>query len=277
MIHPKLLLSYKISILTFSKFSRLTIVGTGNVAWILGHALKQAGHNICEVYGRDKSKTTQLALSLGAYAVDSINNVSTDSDFYVLAVSDDAIPLIVNELPLVSGMVVHTSATVELQVLRIRFVKCGVLYPLQTLSRSRKTKLSDVPLLLEAADQGQLNRLSELALSVSSRIIYANTETRVKYHLAAVFACNFVNHMYTIASSYLSDQGLQAALLEPLLRETTDKALEHGAFNSQTGPAFRGDQQTMKKHLDMLQKLPEEQKLYEQISLLIQNFHNNSK
>lgn len=259
--------------MTFSGFRRLTIIGTGNVAWTLGDAFRQAGYVICEVFGRDKSKAAELAQWLGANVTNSLTELSADSDLYILAVSDDAIQLISSGMPDVSGMVVHTSATVPLEVLSRRFIRSGVLYPLQTLSRYRKIDLSDVPFLLEAANEGQLLLLSDFAGSISSQLIHANTETRIKYHLAAVFACNFVNHLYTVASSYLMDQGLQSALLEPLMRETTAKALEKGSINSQTGPALRGDQQTIKKHLVMLQMLPEQQKLYEQISLMIQNFH----
>jgi len=274
MVQSILLLSSKINILVISGFSRLTILGTGHVAWAIGMALKQAGHSVVQVFGRDNARTMELANALDAQPVVNLTDLAPDSDVFILAVSDDAIFDLVNSLPAVRGMVVHTSASVSMEVIKERFSGCGVLYPLQTLSRNRKSNLSDVPFFVEAADENQLLQLTRFASTITSHVIHADSDTRRKYHLAAIFACNFVNHMYSIASDYLTAQGLRPELLGPLMEETAAKAIELGAAASQTGPALRDDSQTMQRHIEMLRYLPEYQNLYSLMSTLIQQFHN---
>lgn len=260
--------------MAISGFSRLTIIGTGHVAWAIGTAFKQAGHSIVQVFGRNNAKTHELANALDAQPLARLADIATDSDVYLLAVADDAVFELVNSLPIVRGMVVHTSASVSVEVMKERFSRYGVLYPLQTLSKSRKPNLSDVPFFVEAANENQLLQLIRFASTVTTHVIPADSDTRVKYHLAAIFACNFVNHMYAIASDYLTGQGLKPELLGPLMTETAAKAIEMGAAASQTGPALRGDNQTMQRHIELLQYFPEYQNLYAQMSTLIQQFHN---
>jgi predicted short-subunit dehydrogenase-like oxidoreductase (DUF2520 family) len=58
-------------------------------------------------------------------------------------------------------------------------------------------------------------------------------------------------------------------LLRPRLKETADRIIYAHPREMQTGPAIRGDQATMEKHLEMLEKYPELKGLYEVFSRMI--------
>ena len=142
----------------------------------------------------------------------------------------------------------------------------GVLYPLQTLSRDRPVSLQNTPFLVEGSDPFVLERIIDLAGSVSGKVRQMNSDNRLLVHLAAVFANNYSNHMVHIAQRILDEQQIEQELLVPILKETFDKIIEMGAGNAQTGPARRGDLETMKKHLELLKTHPEWEKLYTFIS-----------
>jgi len=251
---------------------RVVIAGTGNVASRLGHAFKAASIQIIEVYGRNTAKAKALATSLGTSYVTEISAINVEADLYVLAVSDDAIAILSQMLPPLHGLVVHTSASAPLPV--GSFSHTGVLYPLQTMLSHRNIEFSEVPLFIETNSDEQTKRLCSFAGQLSAKVIVADQLTRMRYHLAAVFASNFTNHLYSIAFELLAVNGLTPELLHPLILETALKAVEGNPEDSQTGPAIRGDVKTIKTHLDLLDKRPDYQQLYENFTGLIKNYYS---
>lgn len=178
----------------------------------------------------------------------SLRDIPTDAPLYIIAVSDRAIEDVANAMPQVSSLVVHTSGTVGTECLAARFNHCGVLYPLQTLTQGVDILPEEVPLLLEASDAPSLTRLQELAQKLGSPSFPCNTSRRRQMHLSAVFANNFTNHLWTLAQSLSPNPDL----LQPLMRQTLNKAMEIGPEKAQTGPAARHDLQTIKHHLALL-------------------------
>lgn len=75
-------------------------------------------------------------------------------------------------------------------------------------------------------------------------------------HLAAVFACNFTNHLLGISQQVLAPHQLDFALLQPLVTETIRKSFANIPFRVQTGPAVRSDENTLHHHRHLLQNQP---------------------
>ncbi len=146
----------------------------------------------------------------------------------------------------------------------------GVLYPLQTISAEYPPQASDVPLCIESNTAGGLARIRDMAGDISRHVYDVNSDSRISLHLAAVFACNFPNHMYAIASEIVQKADLPFEMFHPLIRETADKALKYGPVKSQTGPAVRNDQIIIKKHLDLLSFSPQLNSIYRQLTGSIQ-------
>jgi predicted short-subunit dehydrogenase-like oxidoreductase (DUF2520 family) len=240
----------------------IVIIGTGNTATVLGRKLKAAGHRIVQVFGRDSSAASRLAYELNTESTNYWNVVNRDADIYILAVSDIAIEEIMKELRLPDKTIVHTAASVSKNILKKASSHFGVFYPLQSLKKEIGYA-PDIPIIIDASDDSTLKELEVLAHSISDRVVEANDEQRLKLHLAAVFCNNFVNHLYALTEAYCKKENIDFNLLLPLIKETAARLEDIPASASQTGPAIRNDQNTISRHLELLQQYPELKKLYE--------------
>ena len=249
----------------------ITLIGAGNVAWHLGAAL--ARHNTIDaVFSRQLHHAQQLAAITGGQAIDQSGQLPTGSDIYIMAVCDDAINSLCEALPLLNGLVAHTSGSVPLSALG-GFNRHGVFYPFQTFSKQKVVCMEEVPILVEANNPSDLVLLGQLASTISKRVVEASSGQRLQLHIAAVFACNFTNHLYGIASDVLGEASLPFDLLYPLLHETTQKACSMNPYLAQTGPAVRGDAQVVNKHLMLLRDHLQWQHIYRLMSLAIAGQH----
>ena len=176
--------------------------------------------------------------------------VPRDADLYIIAVSDRAIKSVSEEIGNVEGLVVHTAGSVPMDALCQR--RRGVLYPLQTLSKSRTLPASRVPLYIEASQEADVALLRELAESMGSKAEQMDSERRKYLHLAAVFCSNFVNRLYGITAELLADHGIPFSSMLPLIHETADKMDELTPHEAQTGPAVRWDEQVMAQQMALL-------------------------
>lgn len=244
---------------------RISIIGSGNVATQIGLALEKAGHHIVEIAGRNPYKTQQLANLLNTAMSQSISEINTSVDLIVITVSDNSIEEVVHQLPDNKAIVVHTAGSIPMMVLD-KFRHHGVIYPLQTLSIQKTIDMQKVPFLIESNDTATEKTLTKLTQTISQHVTYGTSNQRQQLHLAAVFACNFTNHLYAIAEELLKDQGLSFDLLLPLIDETTAKVHTLSPQESQTGPAIRQDTNVMQKHIDTLEKYPQYQDVYRQLS-----------
>jgi predicted short-subunit dehydrogenase-like oxidoreductase (DUF2520 family) len=253
---------------------RIVLLGTGNLATRLGLALLAKNASIVQVYGRNTTGATILADLLGCPWTTHPSEIFQDADLYVLAVTEEAIPEILKGAPVLNRLVVHTSGSVPMEILAPFSDNYGVFYPLQTLSAQKALDFSQVPICLEANNGENLVKLTNLARTISEQVFYIDSVQRRELHLAAVFVCNFVNHMLTIGQELLREQQLEFDLLKPLILETVSKAMAFTPAEVQTGPAIRGNQSIVNLHLKMLEQHPEWKKIYELISLDIQHTHS---
>lgn len=243
----------------------IVIIGTGNTATVLGKKLKKAGHHIVQVFGRNSSEASSLAYELDTESTNYWNVVNRTADLYIIAVSDIAVEEVFQELQLSDKTVVHTAASVSKDVLKDGAEHYGVLYPLQSLKKD-SGYLPEIPVIIDASDKETLAMLDVLAHSISDRVVEASDETRLKLHLAAVMVNNFTNHLYALVEKYCKAEGLDFYLLLPLIKETAARLESLPPSKSQTGPASRGDVETIKKHEALLTNYPQLQKIYTLLS-----------
>ena len=249
---------------------QLTLLGTGNIASSLGNAFFTSGHKIAQIYGRNKSAARQLALHLNAEPVTEIADLKKGSDIYMLCVSDDAIAEVADKIMIADFLCLHTSGAVSIDILQNKFNECGVFYPVQTITSSRKLNFKEIPICIEANTNEAQIKIKSLAQSISNNVHHVNSQQRVYLHLAAVFANNFSNSLYTGAAALLQEQNLSIRLLHPLMIETALKAIELNPLTAQTGPAVRDDKHTIEKHLSLLESHPGLKTVYQLMTDLIQ-------
>ncbi|GHU94160.1 hypothetical protein FACS1894156_2030 [Bacteroidia bacterium] len=253
-------------------FCRAACIGSGGAATSLLQALYHAGCSITQVYSRHLKNAATLAHKVGAEAIDNLQHYRDDADVVILALPDDVIETV---LPCFAGskaLIVHTCGSLAMQVFEHQGIaRYGVLYPLQTLSRQRVVDMRDVPLFVEANTPANTIFLQSLAGYISKNVNEMSSAKRLQLHLAAVFACNFTNHLWSIATDILQNNHLSPTLLQPLMSETFAKATaaQHPK-NVQTGPAYRGDKKIMQKHINLLNENELQQKIYALISESIQ-------
>ena len=243
---------------------KISIIGTGNVGWHLAFELEEAGHTLVEVYSRDLQKAKNIASKLyDAKATDSLNFSRSKAEVFIIAVPDDVIASIASQIILPSNAVIaHTSGTRNIMELESVTQSKGVFYPLQTFTKFKKVDWSMVPICVEATDEQTDQILTKIAESLSKFVYFLDAVQRKRLHLAAVFACNFTNHLLRISKEALATHDIPFEILKPLIIETVDKALINGPENSQTGPAVRKDIQTIQKHIDDLIFEPQKQDIY---------------
>ncbi|MBE5320411.1 DUF2520 domain-containing protein [Pedobacter sp. MR2016-19] len=245
---------------------KIVLLGSGNVATHLAKALKSKGEEIVQVYSQNLDNATLLAQSIATEAINDLNEIKQNADLYIISVKDDAIESVAKSLKNVTGLVVHTSGTTDINVLSSQVAKAGVFYPLQTFSKEKAVSFENIPLCIEANDESQLTILSNLAAKISREVYKLNGEKRKVLHLAAVFACNFPNHLYALANKILSQNDLNFEIIRPLIAETAEKVMSNLPENVQTGPVVRADESTLNKHLSMLTDMPELQNIYQTLS-----------
>ncbi|MRI62638.1 DUF2520 domain-containing protein [Ornithobacterium rhinotracheale] len=228
----------------------VTIIGAGNVAFHLTRAFVSNTVQVNQIYNRTLSKAQAIGEANNIRYTDKISELKR-SDLFIIASSDVAIEELSMHIPFNDVMVVHTSGAMPMSTLKGNYRK-GVLYPMQTFSRNRKLDYSEIPFFVEAENPEDEKALLALAERVSNRAKILNSEQRAQMHLSAVWACNFVNHMYFIAQKTAEEVGLGFEYLRPLIEETALKIEDLTPFEAQTGPAKRNDQITIEKHLSLI-------------------------
>lgn len=239
----------------------VAIAGAGNVASALAPALRDAGYEISGIWSRGIS-AAGLSKEQGLKLLDSPGSTEK-ADLWIIAVGDDAIAEVDALIPPEIARV-HTSGSMPLAVLsgKVR----GVFYPLQTFSKAKKTDWQGLPVFTESEDAGLEADLEIMAGKLGAVPKPLDSVSRLRLHLAAVFACNFSNHMFTLAADLMDDSHLDFKLLLPLIRETANKIEELPPLKAQTGPAVREDLGVINRHLDLLGENYELRDLYGSIT-----------
>jgi predicted short-subunit dehydrogenase-like oxidoreductase (DUF2520 family) len=240
----------------------IVILGSGNAATVLGRKFKAVGHTILQIYSRNAAAATELAYEWDSESTNYKSTIIKTADVYIIAVNDNAIDDVTDNLLLPGRVVAHTAAAVSKEVLKNVTNHYGVFYPLQSL-RKEMTTLPDVPIFFEGSDEKTKTVLAALAVSISpAHATEGSGDLRQKLHVAAVVVSNFTNHLYTLAEAYCKNEGSDFAELLPLIQETANRLISTSPAMAQTGPAIRHDSETIQKHLELLKNHPQLKNIY---------------
>ena len=257
----------------------VVIVGAGNLATSLAHALYNAGHAIKAVFSRTREHAAELAVKVDANPFDDISCLPADADIYIVAVKDDVIPQVAQEVRACSpnALIVHTAGTVSVEALPKG--RRGVFYPMQTFSKQRIVDFAHIPVFLEADNPADEQFRDIMACSISDQIYHIDGEQRKVLHLAAVFCCNFANHCAAIADNILFENGIPFSVMLPLIDETMAKLHQYLPSQAQTGPAVRNDLNVIRQHVNQLKNSGHQDfaDIYSILSKSIINLHHPTK
>ncbi|HYC40273.1 MAG TPA: F420-dependent NADP oxidoreductase [Chitinophagaceae bacterium] len=241
----------------------LVLIGSGNVAAVLGRKFIAAGHHILQIVGRNASAASELAYEWDTVSTNYLSAINRSADVYLIAVPDDQVKEVAKDLQLPDRVVAHTAASVSMNVLAAVTPHHGVFYPLQSLRRDM-TVIPEIPIFFQGSDALARRRLEKLAFSISGRQAKEIDEDhRSRLHVAAVTVNNFTNHLFALAEDYCRKEGLEFRHLLPLIEETITRLRQYSPAALQTGPAVRHDDDTVRKHLEILNAHPRLKKIYQ--------------
>lgn len=241
----------------------IVLIGAGNVGYHLGKHLVNCNLNIRQLFSRQTIKAQDLSSIIQVPFTIDLSKIIKDADLYILAVNDRAIAEVASQLTIEKGLVVHTSGGTPSTVLAAHFQRFGVFYPLQTFSISKEVDFEQIPLCVYANHASDEDFLFKLGQQISSKVYRINDSQRAILHVTAVFVNNFTNYLFQIGYDILQKENLSFDLLRPLIQETAAKVQTHIPKEMQTGPAFRGDEATIARHLQYLEQFPVYQNLYQ--------------
>lgn len=251
----------------------VVFIGAGNLATNLAKALYRKGFRIVQVYSRTIDSARTLAGQIEATFTNNLQDITSEAQLYIVSLKDSAVMELLPEIAAhkKNALLVHTAGSMPMSTWEGYAKRYGVFYPMQTFSKQRIVDFKEIPFFIEAAHLEDVQLLKKIASTLSERVYEADSEQRKSLHLAAVFTCNFTNHMYALAAELLEKYNLPFNVMLPLIDETARKVHELDPRVAQTGPAVRYDENVINNHLHMLEDAPDMQQLYELISKSIFN------
>ena len=200
----------------------VVFIGAGNLATNLAKALYYKGFRIVQVYSRTEESARALAEKVEADYTTDLQEISKDAKLYIVSLKDAAF---VELLPQITegkqkSLLVHTAGSIPMSVWEGHAERYGVFYPMQTFSKQREVDFQEVPFFIEAKRAEDTELLKAIASTLSEKVYEADSEQRKSLHLAAVFICNFTNHMYALAADLLEKYNLPFEVMLPLIDET---------------------------------------------------------
>lgn len=248
------------------------LVGSGNVATVLGKLIHSAGHEIVQVLSRNENHAKELAQVFNCSSGSFKSSGYKDADIYILAITDTALYHLDQYVQLGNKLVVHTAGSVSKEVLKNVSTRYGIIYPLQSLIKD-SGNIPEIPLLVDGSDPETTDYIQEFSKTLSGTIGLADDKERLKFHVAAVLVNNFTNHMFAMGEEFCKKEDIDFEKLYPLIDETIRRVKLHSPQSVQTGPAIREDIYTLGKHLQILSAHPDLKYLYLKLSESILKLH----
>lgn len=237
---------------------KIDIIGQGNVGTHLADALDEYA-DVCRVNSR------------------TLQELRSGSDVYFICVKDDCIrDVAANVCKRIKSapLLLHCSGSQPFSILSEFSEKTGVFYPLQTFSKEREIDFKEVPVFIEGSTEKIEDTLADIAETLGCQYRRLNSSDRKNLHIGSIFACNFVNHLWTLADEFLKAKNIPFEVLHPLINETVKKLATLSPQDAQTGPAKRNDREVIESHLQNLSALPDLQSIYQTLTESIIKHYN---
>ncbi|HXO77229.1 MAG TPA: NAD(P)-binding domain-containing protein, partial [Puia sp.] len=154
---------------------KVIIIGSGNVATVMGSRIAASGHTILQVMARREEPAARLAALFGCGYTTQWEEISREADLYIVSISDKALAGLGDVLQLPGRLVVHTAGAVAGNVLLNVSANSGVLYPLQSM-RSGILPFPEFPLLIAANQPQDLPVIETFARTIASQVQQADDE-----------------------------------------------------------------------------------------------------
>lgn len=253
-----------------------TIVGTGNIAWFFSKRIMAAGHKCMGVFGRNMSKTKELADALLCERSGTIDTLDDEmADICFLAVSDKALSEVTSQLNFTNTILVHMSGATPMSKLQVAASNYGVLWPIYSIQKGNTPSHRNIPTAWEANTPKAKRFILEMGHALTDQLFEAKQEQRQWLHLSAVMTNNFINHLMAMNEQICTENNLPVNTLMPLIEQTFEKIKGGSPKSLQTGPAIRKDDATIESQIALLENKPHFKQVYEAITASIKHMYND--
>jgi predicted short-subunit dehydrogenase-like oxidoreductase (DUF2520 family) len=249
------------------KNKNVIIIGAGKIAHSIVPALQKSGYNITVIISRKIESAKLLAVKFGTgnYS-DKLTEIYTGGGIVLLCVPDNRIKATAKELSNLKlrfskFIFVHLSGAYDISCLNSLQKKNGQtasLHIMQTFPSKRRVKLTGCYAAVETDSKEAEKILFDLAKDISLKPFRLKSNTKEFYHLAGVFASNFLaGNLFAAETAFNKTGNINTNFFEvitPIVYSTLANIKKTGAVNALSGPIERGDIQTIKKHLAVLKK-----------------------
>jgi len=257
----------------------VAVIGTGKVGTAMAHLLSRRGYAVVAVADRSAEARERAARLSGAVPQSSDAEAAGRAQVIIITTPDGAIAdtcaQLAQAVPLAGKKVIHMSGALSLGALEpARAAGADVLsiHPMQTFAdlegAERSLPGSTFGVTCEPALVDWARGLVE---ALDGRMMLVADADKVLYHAAAAVACNLlamVEYGAFVISRRLgfSDEECARAFT-PLAAATVENVSRLGPAAALTGPLARGDEETLKAHIEALASLdPQLARMYRVVS-----------
>lgn len=257
------------------------IVGAGKVGISIAEYLKTAGVNL-RIYTRNYLNNLYIQSSQILSHKDCISSIDSQlytPDIIFICVNDNSIAEIAFQLvsafndSIKNMKIIHCSGILgsdELNACRIKGAYTASMHPYQTFYKPNFELLEGIGWGIETESNPEF--FIDLANFLNGNYhILTSKEEKIKYHLSAVMASNFLNSLLSGVIDIHKDLGLDFEKFAlPIIKQTLDNSVNFSKDTGEmplTGPIARADKDTIVKHLKSIEGNPEITKLYKYFAL----------
>jgi predicted short-subunit dehydrogenase-like oxidoreductase (DUF2520 family) len=244
---------------------KIGFIGAGKVGTTFGLYLRDRNIEITGYYDRNHDSARSSAKTVNAKGYDNLYDLVRDADVIGITTNDDNIKSVAEEilkldlngnLNLESKEFFHMSGSLGIGVLERLSKKCLTIHPLQAFSSVEKAIL-DLPDTVLTVTGNLETEMGSVIKTLKNQIIEIRESDKTKYHAAACVASNYLVTVIDTAVSMLKEAGFSEELatkaIIPLVSATVTNIENMGCAKALTGPIARGDADTVRNHLEVLE------------------------
>ena len=244
------------------------IIGAGRISYSLASALSKSGYNIVSIVSRNIISAKALAKKIRLnHFSDSINDIPQSARIFFLSVPDGQIAKVATDLSnqklnFKQSLFIHLSGAENILILKPlmkKGAKTASLHPMQTFPSKKTVNLKGVHAALEADNESTHKLIQKISEDLKMIPFRIESKNKSYYHLAGVYASNFLAGNLYLANQLLSINKIEREKHFDILRFTIYSTLKNieklGPANALSGPIDRGDIQTIKNHISSFKKI----------------------
>lgn len=258
-----------------AKKLRIAVVGPGRLGRALALGLKQAGYSIVEIVSRNragsKRSARELARKVGAAAATG-KTAGLDADLIWFCVPDREIAAAARELapiPHWKGKVAfHSSGALgsdELGVLQRGGASVAAVHPFMTFVSESMPALQGVPFGIEG-DAAATQMARQVVRRLGGQAFSITKQKKAVYHAWGAFTSPLLVSLLVTAERVAAAAGFSKTEARrwalPIVQQTIANYARLGPAGAFSGPIIRGDAAVVRKHLQVLKKIPAARQVY---------------